>query len=922
MNYKDTLQLPKTDFPMKADLVKREPEILKRWEAEDVYGQIQKARAGAPTFILHDGPPFANGDVHMGTALNKVLKDLVVKSHSMAGFCSPYLPGWDCHGLPIEFKVVKEARGLSPVEVRQKSEAMARKYVGVQRTQFQRLGIFGEWAHPYLTLDPAYEASVLRAFAAMVDKGLVYQSKKPVYWSTGALTALAEAEVEYQDRISPAIYVKFPATTGKLAELGAKVVIWTTTPWTLPANLGITLHPEFKYSARPWRDPKSGAVETLVVADGLAESFARETGWEAAGDAVWQFQGKEVENEKAAHPFLHRGSLLMIGDHVTLEAGTGCVHTAPGHGADDYTMGRKYGLAILSPVDDLGRFTEECEVPELVGKNVFEANPRIIEILKERGALVGDKIDHHHTYPHCWRSKVPIIFRAVEQFFIRLDDEKNRLRQRSLEAIAGVEWIPAWGQKRIAGTVESRPDWCISRQRSWGVPLPVFYNESGSPILRSDWIEKFAQIVEQKGTNVWFDPNDTTLQDALALPPGTTRRSDTLDVWIDSGVSWLAVVEKMMHHDGPADLYLEATDQHRGWFQSSMVMSVAVRGRAPYKACLTHGFVVDVDTRRKISKSEQGQYAKPTNAEYYYEKYGADIVRLWVSSTDFTDEVPFGEETFSRLTDTYRRIRNTLRILLGNLHGFDPLGDAVDVAKFTSVDAWIMHRLGEVVATCREAYAKYEYHRVYHTINQFCAVDLSALYVDITKDRMYCDRVDSPRRRATQTVMHQVFGALCRLLAPVLVFTAEEAWERFGGKTSIHTETFPEPDDFKAASGVPAAAFIEKLLSLRDKIGQAIEPARQAKQIGSSLQAELVLEIADEALLAELRGRESELEEFFILSSLTLQAGAETKAVLKPSEAKKCARCWRHRQFVGLGAAHPDLCDRCEEALAAPAAQA
>ena len=915
MNYKDTLRLPKTDFPMKADLVKREPEILKRWQAEDVYGQVEKARAGLPTFILHDGPPFANGDVHMGTALNKVLKDIVVKSRSMAGFHAPFVPGWDCHGLPIEFKVVKEARGLSPIEVRQKSEAMARKYIAVQMGQFQRLGVFGDWAHPYLTLNPAYEANVLRAFGVLVEKGLVYQSKKPVYWSTGALTALAEAEVEYQDRISPAIYVKFPATTGKLAELGAKVVIWTTTPWTLPANLGITLNPEFKYSARPWRDPKSGEVETLVVADDLAATFARETGLEPAGEAQWSFQGKDVENEKAGHPFLHRASLLMVGEHVTLEAGTGCVHTAPGHGADDYVVGRKYGLAILSPVDDLGRFTDECEVPELVGKNVFEANPRIIEILKERGALAGEVIDHHHTYPHCWRSKVPIIFRAVEQFFIRLDDEKNHLRDRSLAAIRGVQWIPAWGEKRISGTVESRPDWCISRQRSWGVPLPVFYHESGSPILRPDWIEQVAQLVEQKGTNAWFDPNDPSLAEALALPPGITRRNDTLDVWIDSGVSWLAVVEKMMGRDGPADLYLEATDQHRGWFQSSLVMSVAVRERAPYKACLTHGFVVDVDTRRKISKSEQGQYAKPTNAEYYYEKYGADIVRLWVSSTDFTDEVPFGEETFSRLTDTYRRIRNTLRILLGNLHEFDPARDAVDASHFTSIDAWVMQRLGGVVATCREAYANYEFHRVYHTINQFCAVDLSALYVDITKDRMYCDRVGAPRRRATQTVMHRVLDGLCRLLAPVLAFTAEEAWGHFGGKSSIHIETFPEAGAFRIPQGEAAAAFIEKLMPLREKIGQAIEPARQAKQIGSSLEAEVVLEIADAPLLGELQGREAELEEFFILSSLTLRIGPETKAALTPSEAKKCARCWRRRRTVGLSLAQPDLCDRCEDAV-------
>ncbi len=910
MNYKDTLLLPKTDFPMKADLVKREPEILARWQKADIYAQIRAARAGGKTYILHDGPPFANGDVHMGTALNKVLKDLVVKSQSMLGHDAPYLPGWDCHGLPIEFKVVKEARGLSPVEIRRRSEEMARKYVAIQREQFERLGVFGDWDHPYLTLEPAYEAEIIRAFGQWVEKGLVYQSKKPVYWSTGALTALAEAEVEYQDRISPAIYVKFAAMNGKLADLGAKVVIWTTTPWTLPANLAIALKPDAAYSARPYRDA-AGTIETLVVADALVESFCHETQLGPAGEAVWKFTGKDVENDKAKHPFLERASLLIVGDHVTLDAGTGCVHTAPGHGVDDYIVGQKYGFAILSPVDELGRFTDECEVPELVGKYVFDANPRIVEMLKERGALAGEKLDHPHTYPHCWRSKVPIIFRAVEQFFIRID----AIRARALAAIDEVEWIPAWGKNRIYGTVESRPDWCISRQRSWGVPLPVFYNEAGVPVLRPDWIEKIAQVVAEKGTNVWFDPNDDTLAKVLELPAGYTRRHDTLDVWIDSGVSWLAVVEKRLHHLAPADMYLEATDQHRGWFQSSLITSTALRDRAPYRQCLTHGFVVDVDTGKKVSKSEQGKYKKPTEASYFYGKYGADIVRLWVSSVDYTNEVPFGEESFARLTDTYRRIRNTLRILHGNLHGFDAAKDTVTAEHYTVIDAWIAHRLGEVISTCRAAYAAYEFHRVYHTINHFCAVDLSSLYVDITKDRMYCDRADSPRRRATQTVMHQVYGALCRLLAPILVFSADEAWGYAQPAGSVHVELFPAAEDYCAPQGAESAAFIEKLLPLREKIAQAIEPARQAKQIGNTLEAEIALEIADEALLAELRGRESELEEFFLVSSLVLSAGRETRAALQTSETKKCARCWRHLRSVGLSVAHPELCDRCTEAV-------
>lgn len=915
-NYKDTLLLPKTDFPMKGDLVIREPKMLAKWQAEDIYGQIRKSRAGRPQYLLHDGPPFANGDVHMGTALNKVLKDLVVKSRTMLGFDAPYLPGWDCHGLPIEFKVVKQARGLSPVEVRQRSEEMARKFVGVQREQFERLGVFGDWQHPYLTLNHAYEAAIIRAFGAAVEKGLVYQSMKPVYWSTGALTALAEAEVEYQPRVSPAIYVKFAATTGKLAELGAKIVIWTTTPWTIPANLGISLAPEAAYSARPYRDVE-GKVETLVVADALAETFARETGLTPDGPAVWQFKGAEVDKTEAKHPLFDRRSLVMVGDHVTLDAGTGAVHTAPGHGADDYVIGRKYGLEILSPVDENGRYTEESGLPQMVGQYVFDANPRVVALLEERGALAGKVIDHHHTYPHCWRSKVPIIFRAVEQFFIRLDDPQTQLRQRALEAIETVQWIPGWGKNRIAGTVAARPDWCISRQRSWGVPLPVFYDANGQVLIRPEWIEKVAQLVGEHGTNIWFDPNDTRLAEALALPEGTTRRNDTLDVWIDSGVSWLAVVENLLGHKEPADLYLEATDQHRGWFQSSLVMSTALRNRSPYKTCLTHGFVVDVDGK-KISKSAQGlpgQAAKPTEASYFYNKYGADIVRLWVSSTNFTDEVPFGEELFSRVTDTYRRIRNTLRILHGNLHKFDVTQHAVGAEHFTAIDAWIVHRLNEVIADCRKAYETMEYHRVYQALNQFCAVDLSSLYVDVTKDRMYCDREDSPRRRATQTVMHGVYSALCRLLAPILVYTAEEAWEWLGKKTSVHLEEFPQVGELSAPQAAECAAFIDQLVPLREKVSQAIEPERQAKKIGSTLEAEIALEIADEKLLAALQGREREMEEFFIVSSLTLSGGAETKATLRHTEAKKCARCWRHLRSVGLQPKHEDVCDRCAEAL-------
>ncbi len=978
-SYKETLRLPQTDFPMKASLISREPETLARWQSADVYRRLQEARTteNAPLFLLHDGPPFANGDVHMGTALNKILKDLVVKSKAMAGFRAPYLPGWDCHGLPIEFKVVKEARGLSPVEVRRKSEEMARKFIDIQRRQFQRLGVLGEWERPYLTLDPGYEAEILRAFGKLVERGLVYQSKKPVYWSTGAQTALAEAEVEYHEKDSPAIYVKFPIISGPLADQNASVVIWTTTPWTIPANVAVAFNPTFRYHARPYKNPTTGELETLLLADGLAESFCRETGYAPANElsaepAAQSWLGKELEGWKARHPFLERESLFILGDHVTLEAGTGAVHTAPGHGEDDFNVGRKYGLPVLSPVDDRGHFTAECEVPALVGKYVFAANDDVIALLRERGALAAAGTIHH-TYPYCWRSKTPIVYRAVEQFFIRMDE----LRPAALRAIDRVQWLPPWGRNRIYGTVETRPDWCISRQRSWGVPMPVFYRrDTNELILRADWIEKIADLVERKGTNVWFELSEAELltqagisNDEIAevlslngihisaieqdfdtaeisslikeqLKEGKTkeeikaglnaglkiinRRNDTLDVWIDSGVSWLAVTKKLLGvENGQADLYLEATDQHRGWFQSSLITCVALRdGQSPYRACLTHGFVVDVDTRKKISKSAQGTgaYTKPTEAEYFVKKHGADIVRLWVSSVNFTDEVPFSEEMFTRLADTYRRVRNTLRILLGNLHDFDPARDAVGPDLFTTVDAWVMHRLQEVITTCREAYAAFEFHRVYHALNQFCAVDLSSLYVDITKDRMYCDAPDSPRRRATQTVMHAVFDALCRLLAPICAFTADEAWGYFnkpGKADCVHLEKFPEPAPRFINAHV--AAQVDSLLRLRAVIAQEIEKARQEKLIGNALEAEVTLHVADASLRRSLAEREAELAEFFILSDLTLVQGqGETDtATLRPTSHPKCERCWRHKPDVGQHAEHPTLCDRCANVVTA-----
>ncbi len=894
MNYKDTLNLPKTDFPMKAGLTTREPEMLAQWEAADLYGQIQNARKDAPLFVLHDGPPFANGDVHMGTAMNKILKDFIVKSKTMKGFRAPYIPGWDCHGLPIEFKVVKESRGLAPVEIRKKSEEYARKFIDIQRGQFKRLGILGDWEHPYLTLDPAYEADIIRSFAVFVEKGLVYQAKKPVLWSTGAQTALAEAEVEYLDRTDPAIYVKFPIVTGDLAGK-ASMVIWTTTPWTLPANVAIAVHARQEYVVS-----ETEAGDKLIVARPLLELFQKETGVTFVRE-ITTISGEDLAGLEAQHPFLERTSKIITADFVTVETGTGQVHIAPGHGADDYLAGKQHNLPILSPVDDRGHLTEDAGVPALTGKYVFAANPIVIEILREKGALVAEQ-KYEHSYPHCWRSKTPIVFRAVEQFFIRID----AFRAEALAAIDTVQWIPAWGRNRIAGTVEARPDWCISRQRTWGVPLPVFYEENGAPLLDGTIVRKVADLVEKHGSNLWFDKSDAEWAEMLGLAAGITRRNDTLDVWLDSGTSHQAVLKRRPELAFPADVYIEGTDQHRGWFQSSLLTSVAIEGVAPYKTVATNGFVVDTDGK-KISKS--ADYKKPMHAQHFVEKYGADIVRLWVSSVNYSDEVPFGEEIFTRVGDTYRRIRNTLRILLANLSDFEPAKHTRTANDLTFVDRWALSRLGHVVAECRAGYDAYDFRMVYHSLNQFCAVDLSSLYIDITKDRVYCDATDSARRRSTQTVMHLIFDALCRLLAPILAYTAEEAWGHAGHADSVHLATLPERAEHPIDSVVEAEA--EKIMHLRSLVAQGIEAQRQEKIIGNALEARVALTLP----AADLPGIcHDEIEEFLILSDLNLIAGEKNLDVTRTDHAR-CERCWRHRPSVGQNATHPELCDRCADVV-------
>ncbi len=921
-NYKDTVRLPKTDFPMKADLVTREPQRLAKWEAGGLYQRIMKQAAGRPKFVLHDGPPFANGDVHMGTALNKVLKDLIVKSKTMAGFHAPFIPGWDCHGLPIEFKVVKEAKDLAPAEVRTRSEAYARKFIDIQRQSFKRLGVFGDWENPYLTLAPTYEADIMRTFAKFLEKGLVYRAKRPVLWSYGAQTALAEAEVEYKEKTSPAIFVTFALVNPPPGLDGANLVIWTTTPWTLPANLGIALHPGFDYVCGTFTNAASGRRLKLVIATSRLEAFQAATGFVLdPTHAPEKFKGSLLNGGAAQHPFLPRTSKIIEALFVTDDTGTGAVHMAPGHGADDYIAGKEHGLEILSPVDDAGCFTAECGLPEFVGQHVFKSNEGIIAILEGKGALLGNE-KYVHQYPHCWRSKTPIIFRAVPQFFIRI----AAFRDEALKAIDTVNWLPAWGRNRIYGTVESRPDWCISRQRTWGVPLPIFYDAEGQAIMDHTISLKVADAVETHGTNLWFEKDDAFWSDLVGLPVGTKRCKDTLDVWIDSGSSSVAVLDRHPELYCPADVYIEGTDQHRGWFQSSLMVSVAVRGIAPYKTVITNGFVVDT-SGKKISKSDQGtdKAAKPMTADHYYNKYGGDMVRLWAASVDYQNDVPFSEELFQQTGESYRRIRNTFRVLLGNLHDeekgkeknpVDPANPVIlskQAADLPLIDRWILERLHSVLTDCLAGYAAYDFRKVTSTITQFVSGDLSALYIDITKDRMYCDAADSPRRRATQATIREITETLTKLLAPILAYTADETWEFLGHQDSVHLEAFPQPNS--AFASTEATAAVEELLKARAVIQQAIEAARQAKKIGSNLEATVKLTLPEAGFTNPVFQDLPTLQEFFILSDLHITRGSELAASVEVCTHPKCERCWKLLPDVGTHDAHPTLCGRCAEAV-------
>ncbi|MEW6156488.1 MAG: isoleucine--tRNA ligase [Verrucomicrobiota bacterium] len=933
MDYKETLNLPRTDFPMKADLVTREPERLKKWERDQLYQRIQAARAGASKFVLHDGPPFANGDVHVGTALNKILKDFVVKYHTLRGRHAPYIPGWDCHGLPIEFKVSQEMRkagntDADPVSIRKACDAYARKYIDIQRTQFRRLGVLGDWDHPYLTLNKEYEAAELRLFADIVEKGFVYRGKKPVYWSIPCRTALAEAEVEYADHVSQSIYVKFPV----VGQPNLNVLIWTTTPWTLPANLAVAFNSTFTYSV------VRVGEERFILSAGLLATVAQKCGWqdysiEQSVDASY------LSGLAYQHPFCQRTGRLYPGDgFVDNVTGTGFVHIAPGHGLEDYLLGLQTGLPIYSPVDDNGSFAYSSELPleqqmppEMIGKSILEkhgksdANTGVLHELRVRNALVFQE-NYHHSYPHCWRSKTPVIFRAMDQWFIRIDHQD--FRNQTLEVIAHqIEWIPDWGRNRMEAAVKSRPDWCISRQRTWGVPIPAFYDAQGTPILDAAIVRSAANLIEQHGSNVWFEKSASDLWALIkptnwSGPDPVAKSQDTLDVWIDSGSSSRAVIASRPELRGAekafqADMYLEGSDQHRGWFQSSLLLSLAGNGAPPFRTVLTHGFMVDAN-REKFSKSKQGQggYEKPQTADAYVKKWGADILRLWVASQDYRNDVVVSEERISKVAETYRLLRNTLRYQLSNLYDFDPGQHAVPDEGLTGLDRWILGEFARLEQAVAAAYDQYEFHVVYQKVSQFAAVELSAIYHDVVKDRLYTDAADSPRRRSTQTALHWVVTRLCQMLAPILSFTSDEAWEIISGQAaagSVHTTVWA-PKPF-SRSKVEEAAW-EQLFLMRERVLPELEKARQVKTIGKALEAKVTL-AGREDVLKTIDAHREALRELLNVSQLSVQHQDLETVGIEVSHAlgQKCERCWHWEMDVGETAAHPTLCGRCVEAI-------
>ena len=925
--YKNTLNLPRTDFPMKADLVTREPERLQKWETGRLYAQIQAARTKGEKFVLHDGPPFANGDVHIGTALNKILKDIIIKYQTLRGKNAPYIPGWDCHGLPIEFKVSQEMRkagdtAADAATIRKACEAYARKYIDLQRGQFKRLGVLGDWENPYLTLNKEYEADELRLFADIVAKGFVYRGKKPVYWSIPCRTALAEAEVEYADHVSQSVFVKFPV----VGQANTFVVIWTTTPWTLPANLAVAYNEKLQYVKA------TVGAENYILFRGLLPAVAEKCGW--ANYSETPFPTEQLAKIQYQHPFCNRTSQAFAADFVTSDTGTGFVHIAPGHGLDDYNLGRQNGLPIYSPVNDDGALAYSIELPveqqfpaDMLGKSILEkhgksdANEAVLHELRVRHALLHQE-NYHHSYPHCWRSKTPVIFRAMDQWFIKIDHDK--FRDQALAEIDRVKWIPDWGVNRIKGAVQSRPDWCISRQRTWGVPIPAFYDAKSEPILDAQIVRNAADLIEKHGSNIWFEKSAVELW-ALVKPANWTgahavaKSNDTLDVWIDSGSSSRAVIARREEIRGKekafqADVYLEGSDQHRGWFQSSLLLSLAGNGAAPFKTVLTHGFMVDAD-REKISKSKQGAYEKPQTAEAYVKKYGADVVRLWVASQDYRSDIVVSEERINKVGETYRGIRNALRYQLSNLYDFEPAKNSVSDDQLTGLDRWILGEFSKLEGEVMAAYDQYEFHVVYQKLSQFIAVELSSVYHDVIKDRLYTDAANSPRRRSTQTALHRLVTGLCQMLAPILAFTADEAWEFVPGKPtgSVHESEFTQKSFTRSEAEIVAW---KSLFELRNSVQAELELSRQAKTIGKSLdaQASVSSKLQTHGEIASKMAED--FRELINVSQLTFRPNEVLPAcIITKADGQKCERCWHWETDIGQNPEHPTICARCTKAV-------
>ncbi|WP_375751233.1 isoleucine--tRNA ligase [Vibrio sp. HN007] len=927
-DYKDTLNLPETGFPMRGNLANREPEMLKRWYKEDLYGEIRKAKKGKKSFVLHDGPPYANGDIHIGHALNKILKDIIIKSKTLSGYDAPYIPGWDCHGLPIELmvekKVGKPGQKVTAAEFREKCRQYAAGQVEGQKESFKRLGIMGEWDKPYRTMDFDTEANIIRALGKIADEGHLLKGFKPVHWCTDCGSALAEAEVEYKDKVSPSIDVKFGAADeaavlekfsfadGHQGEGDISIVIWTTTPWTLPANRAVAVRADLEYVMIQVEGENK---QRLIVASELEKDVMDRTGIEHYHNLGF-CKGTDLELVRFNHPFYDFDVPAILGDHVTTDSGTGVVHTAPGHGQEDFAVGQQYDLEVANPVGSNGVFLPDTEL--FAGQHVFKANDSVLEVLKERGAL----LHHHayeHSYPHCWRHKTPIIFRATPQWFVSMD--QAGLRAKALESIKGVQWMPDWGQSRIEGMIEGRPEWCISRQRTWGVPIALFVHKETSELHpnTSELIEKVAKLVEEKGIQAWWDVDSAELmgeEDAQNYE----KVLDTLDVWFDSGVTHYAVVDNREEFNGAsADMYLEGSDQHRGWFQSSLISSIAMKGEAPYKQVLTHGFVVD-GQGRKMSKSI-GNVVAPKDVT---NKLGADILRLWVASTDYTGEVAVSDEILKRSADAYRRIRNTARFFLANLNGFNPETDIVPVEEMVALDRWAVDRAQAAQEEIVKAYDEYNTHGVTQRLMQFCSIEMGSFYLDVIKDRQYTAKLGGHAQRSCQTALYYIVEALVRWMAPIMSFTADEIWNQMPGEREKFVFT---GEWFEGLFGLAEGEelnneFWNDAQAVRGQVNKLLEAARNEKVIGGALQAEVTL-YADDALAAKLNKLEDELRFVLLTSKAEVKPLSEKSDAaqateleglfveVKASEAEKCDRCWHHVADVGTIEGHEKICGRC-----------